>query len=153
MIDSEIILQQEAASLSILYDENIDKKHLSKNKAYIVVNAGFSSVDICVNKIIDDKKNIKQLIQPMSFRYGSNTINEKIINVIESVYDKKKIDEVRKKNYDDWQKTLDDIELKKNEINETTNGDINIITPFNNDKWNWLGLKDTWEGFRRQCPT
>ena len=146
MIDSEIILQQEAASLSILYDENIDKKHLSKNKAYIVVNAGFSSVDICVNKIIDDKKNIKQLIQPMNFRYGSNIINEKIINVIESVYDKKKIDEVRKKNYDDWQKTLDDIELKKNEINETTNGDINIITPFNSDKWNWLGLQGSWEG-------
>ena len=100
MKDSEIILEQEASSLAFLYDETINSKHLKKNKAYIVVDAGFTSVDICVNKIIDDKqKIIKQLMQPLSFRYGSNIINDKIIEVIESVCEKK-MEEMKNSNFD-----------------------------------------------------
>ena len=146
MKDSEIILEQEASSLAFLYDDNIDSKHLKKNKVYIVVDAGFTSVDICVNKIIDRKKKIiKQLMQPLSFRYGSNIINDKIIKVIESVCDKK-MEEMRDSNFDEWQIMLNDIELKKKEIDNSTSGEISILTPFNNDKWNWVGMKNNWEG-------
>ena len=146
MKDSEIILEQEASSLAFLYDETINSKHLKKNKAYIVVDAGFTSVDICVNKIIDDKqKIIKQLMQPLSFRYGSNIINNKIIEVIESVCDKK-MEEMKNSNFDAWQIMLNDIELKMKVIDNSASGDISILTPFNNDKWNWIGMKNNWEG-------
>ena len=146
MKDSEIILEQEASSLAFLYDETINSKHLKKNKAYIVVDAGFTSVDICVNKIIDDKqKIIKQLMQPLSFRYGSNIINDKIIEVIESVCEKK-MEEMKNSNFDAWQIMLSDIELKKKLIDNSTSGDVSILTPFNNDKWNWAGIKNNWEG-------
>lgn len=145
MKNSEIILEQEAASLSVLYDEYINKKHLKKNKSYITIDAGFDSVEICVNKIIDNNKNLKQLMQPLSFRYGSNIINEKIIELIEIVCDEK-ISKIINNNFDGWQITLDDIELKKKEIDENTTGDINILIPFNNEKFNWLGLKNNWEG-------
>lgn len=146
MKNSEIILEQEASSLAVLYDDNIDSKHLKNNKAYIVVDAGHTSVDICVNKIIDSKnKIIKQLMQPLSFRYGSNLINDKIIEVIESVCDKT-MEEMKNSNFDAWQIMLNDIELKKKEIDKSTSGDVSILTPFNNDKWNYLGLKHNWEG-------
>ena len=147
MKDSEIILEQEASSLAFLYDDSINSKHLKKNKVYIVVDAGSSSVDICVNKIIDDeKKIIKQLMQPVSFRYGSNIINDKIIEVIESVCDKKTMIKMKNSNFDAWQIMLNDIELKKKEIDDSTSGEVSILTPFNNDKWNWLGMKNNWEG-------
>jgi hypothetical protein len=41
---------------------------------------------------------------------------------------------------------LNDIELKKKEIDDSTSGEVSILTPFNNDKWDWLKMKNNWEG-------
>ena len=111
----EIILEQEASSLTMLYDNNINKKYLHENENFILIDLGSSSVDICVNKIIKNN-NLKQLLQPSSFRYGSNQINSKIIEIIEFVWGKEKINEFKNMNFDGWQTTLDDIEKKKKKL-------------------------------------
>ena len=132
----EIILEQEASSLTMLYDNNINKKYLHENENFILIDLGSSSVDICVNKIIKNN-NLKQLLQPSSFRYGSNQINSKIIEIIEFVWGKEKINEFKNMNFDGWQTTLDDIEKKKKEIDNNNEGDITILTPFNNKERKW----------------
>ena len=111
----EIILEQEASSLTMLYDNNINKKYLHENENFILIDLGSSSVDICVNKIMKNN-NLKQLLQPSSFRYGSNQINSKIIEIIEFVWGKEKINEFKNMNFDGWQTTLDDIEKKKKKL-------------------------------------
>ena len=143
--NSEIILEQEASSLSMLYDNNVNKKYLQNNNNFILIDLGFSSVDICVNKIIKDN-NLKQLIQPKSFRLGSSSINQKIIEVIESVCDKDKINKCKTENYDTWQITLDEIEAKKKDIEESTSGNIRILIPFNQKLWTFFGFIDIREG-------
>lgn len=149
ILDSEIILEQEAASLNVFYEFYIDlkyKKYFKQNYTFLLVNLGHTSIDICVNKILDDNFNLKQLLPPNSFGFGSNIINEKIIEVIESVYQNKdKINKFIKQDFDGWQITLNDIEKIKFEINENINNNISISIPFNKDN-SKLFRKDVWSG-------
>ena len=96
MIHSEIALEPEAASLSIFHDKNINKKYLEKGKKFLIVDAGGFTVDISANKIIDDNHNLEQLLKPSSELFGSNLINERIIEIIETIYGKSTIEEVKK---------------------------------------------------------
>ena len=116
LINSEIIIEQEAASLAIFRDENIDKSDLQKDSTYLLVDLGHTSVEICANKIIDKKYNLRQLLNPKSLRIGSNFLNDKIIEIIEDVCDKELIEKCQNMNYSNWKKTLDDIENKKKKL-------------------------------------
>ena len=130
MIHSEIALEPEAASLSIFHDKNIKKKYLQKGKTFLIVDAGGYSVDISANKIIDDNNNLEQLLEPSSEKLGSNLINERIIEIIEEMCGKKTIEEVKQNNYEAWEKTLDEIEEKKKEIDDNTAENFKIEIKF-----------------------
>ena len=134
MIKSEIALEPEAASLAIFHDKSIKKKFLQKGKTFLIVDAGGYSVDISANKIIDNNNNLEQLLKPCSEAFGSNLINERIVEIIEAVYGKKKIEEVKKNDYEAWEKTLDEIEEKKKEIDDNTAENFRISIKFNKGK-------------------
>ena len=134
MIHSEIALEPEAASLSIFHDKDINKKYLVKGKNFLIVDAGGYTVDISANKIIDDSHNLEQLLKPNSEILGSNLINERIIEIIETIYGKSTIEDVIKNNYEAWEKTLDEIEEKKKEIDDNTAENFRIDIKFNKKK-------------------
>ena len=149
ILDSEIILEQEAASLNVFYEFYKDskyKKYFKQNYTFLLVDLGHTSIDICVNKILDDNFNLKQLLPPNSFRFGSNIINDKIIEVIVSVYQSKdKLNKYIKEDFDGWKITLNDIENIKIDINENINNNISISIPFNKHNSKFIG-KDIWSG-------
>ena len=130
MINAEIALEPEAASLAIFHDKNIKKKYISKGVSFLIVDAGGYTVDISANKIIDNYNNLEQLLMPISFRYGSNIINEKIIDIMEKVYTKDKIENLIKKDYQSWGRTLDEIESKKKQIDFNFAEDFKLDFPY-----------------------
>ena len=132
MIHSEIALEPEAASLAIFHDKNIKKKYLQKGKTFLIVDAGEYTVDISANRIIDDYDNLEQLLKPTSEVFGSNLINEKIIEIIKVIYTKEKIEEMKKKDYEAWEKILDNIEEKKKQIDDNTAENFVITGKFLN---------------------
>ena len=67
---------------------------------------------------------------PISFRYGSNIINEKIIDIMEKVYTKDKIENLIKKDYQSWGRTLDEIESKKKQIDFNFAEDFKLDFPY-----------------------
>ena len=144
MINVDIALEPEAASLAIFHDKSIKKKYLEKGKTFLIVDAGGYTVDISANKIIDSNHNLEQLLKPTSYKYGSNLINEKIIEVIEAVYGKEKIQKVKENNYEAWEKTLDEIEKKKKEIDSNTAENFRLSIMFNDKKCGYMS--DNCEG-------
>ena len=134
MINTEIALEPEVASLSIFHDKNIKKKFLQKGKTFLIVDAGGYTVDISANKIIDNNNNLEQLLKPTSDTFGSNLINEKIVEILGVVYGKEKIEDIKNKEYDSWEKTLDEIEEKKKQINDNTAEYIRINIKFSKMK-------------------
>ena len=114
----EIVLEPEAASLAIFYDEGInrEKYHLTKGNSFILVDAGGYTVDISANKILDNNGNLEQIILPKSYVYGSTLINNKIMEIISEVYGEGTIQQIRENNYEKWQRLLDSIEEKKIQI-------------------------------------
>ena len=144
MINTEIALEPEAASLAIFHDKSIKKKFLEKGRTFLIVDAGGYTVDISANKIIDNNHNLEQLLKPTSYKFGSNLINEKIIEIIEQVYGKDKIEKVKKDNYEAWEKTLDEIEEKKKQIDSNTAENFRLTIKFNERKCSYMS--DNCEG-------
>ena len=138
MINVEIALEPEAASLAIFHDKSIKKKFLETGKSFLLVDAGGYTVDISANKIMDKHHNLEQLIKPTSYTFGSNLINEKIIEIIEKVYGKDKIEQVKKNDYEAWEKTLDEIEEKKKEIDSNTAENFKIKIKFYKGKCSYM---------------
>jgi len=127
MNNIEIILEPEADSLAIFYDKYINKKYLSIGTKYLIVDAGGYTVDVSLNEILKNN-DIKQLVQPKSYRLGSNFINEKIIEIIQEIYGEENIKNFTKTNSSEWEKILNIIEDSKNNINliESENIKLNI---------------------------
>ena len=127
MYNVQIALEPEVASLAIFYDEKMKNQPL-KGTSFLLVDMGGYTVDFTAMKILDEDKNLEQLIKSVSFPFGSNLINEYIISRIEKVYNKDKLEKVKFTNYSLWEKTLDEIEEKKKEIddNEAKNFKIGI---------------------------
>ena len=144
MINTEIALEPEAASLAIFHDKSIKKKFLENGRTFLIVDAGGYTVDISANKIIDNNHNLEQLLKPTSYKFGSNLINEKIIEIIEQVYGKDKIEKVKKDNYEAWEKTLDEIEEKKKQIDSNTAENFKLNIKFNEKKCGYMS--DNCEG-------
>jgi len=98
------------------------------------VDMGGYTVDFTAMKILDENKNLEQLLKPVSFAFGSNLINQKIIGIIEKAYNKDKLEKVKKTNYRLWEKTLDEIEEKKKELNNNEAKNFRISINFNEGK-------------------
>ena len=109
MNDITIALEPEAASLTIYNDE----KNKNAGNIFMLIDAGGYTVDITINKIMNKKGDIKQLSPPYGGALGSMNINNDIVDIIEQIYGKEYIEEVKEKNYGIWKKTLDSIEIKK----------------------------------------
>jgi hypothetical protein len=86
---------------------------LKKGKTFLILDAGGYSVGISANKIYDNNQNLQQLLNPTSERFGSNLINEKIKDIIQVIYGKEKLEAMKKRDYEAWEKVLDNIEEKK----------------------------------------
>ena len=134
MSNVQIALEPEVASLAIFYDEKIKKELLKPGTSFLLVDMGGYTIDFTAMKILDENKNLEQLLKPVSFTYGSNLINEYIISIIEEAYTKVKLDKVKKTNYKLWEQTLDEIEEAKKQINDNLAGSIKININFNDGR-------------------
>ena len=139
MANVEIALEPEVASLSIFYDQNINKELLKPPSSFLIVDMGGLTIDFTAMRILDSECNLEQLLEPVSFSFGSNFINEKIINIIETVYGKEKLDQVKKTNYKLWEQTLDEIEEKKKVLDDNEAGHFNISINFNDGSCRFWG--------------
>ena len=113
-----IALEPEAASLTMFKDDNVDQEFKKKGKVFMLIDAGGYTLDITINEIVDEYGNLKQLSPPSGGAYGSMNINDYLIKLVEEVFSKEKIDELRNKRYDLWKITLDSIEKKKKELRD-----------------------------------
>ena len=113
MNDVTIALEPEAASLTVYKDTSISEENKGVGNIFMLIDAGGYTVDITINKIMDKRGNIKQLSPPYGGALGSMNINNDIVDIIEQIYGKEYIEEVKEKNYGIWKKTLDSIEIKK----------------------------------------
>jgi len=64
MNDILISLEPEAASLTMFYDPNVDESLKQKDKIFMLIDAGGYTVDITLNQIVDENRNLKQLSPP-----------------------------------------------------------------------------------------
>jgi hypothetical protein len=119
----ELALEPEVASLAITYDKKIGK-FFSYGKKFLLVDAGGFTVDFSLNEIIDGKNNLRQLTIPKSFVLGSNLINEKIVEIIELIFKKDKIDYIKNNYYSQWTKVLNEIEEIKKTIDQIESDNI-----------------------------
>ena len=134
MRNVEIALEPEVASLAIFYEKNIGEELLKPKNTFLLVDMGGLTVDFTAMKILDENHNLEQLLEPVSYTFGSNFINDEIINIIETVYGKEKLNKVKKENYDKWEKTLEEIEKKKKEIDDNKAESFNLIIQFNDNR-------------------
>ena len=111
-----IALEPESASLTMFKDDIVEKEFKEKGKIFMLIDAGGYTLDITINEIIDENGNLKQLSPPSGDAYGSMNINDYLIKLVEEVFSKEKIDDLRENRYDLWKKTLDSIENKKKEL-------------------------------------
>ena len=116
MNDISIALEPEAASLTMFNDNIVEKYLKEKGKKFMLIDAGGYTIDITLNEIIDDHGNLKQLSPPSGGAFGSMNINKDLINLVEEMFGKEKIDYLKEYRFDLWKITLDSIEKKKKEI-------------------------------------
>ena len=144
MYNTEILLEPEAVSLAIFHDKYINKKDITQGTKYLIVDAGGYTVDVSLNEILKNN-DIKQLAQPMSFRLGSNFINEKIIEIIKEVYGQENLMNYTKSNPAEWEKNLEVIEKSKIDINSIGGNYIKLNILFDKiicfEEKKFLGIK------------
>lgn len=134
MKNNKLLYQFEAASLSIYYDKNIQDKYKKKNTYYILVDAG-GYTSICTNKIIDSYGNIEQIIETKTDNLGIFNVTEEIIKILEKIYGKFFINNIKDEDPGKWLRTLKDI-LKAIENTYTLDGveEFDIKLYFQNKK-------------------
>ena len=111
-----IALEPEAASLTIFDDSYISEELKKPGKIFMLIDAGGYTVDITLNEIIDEKRNLRQLSPPSGGPLGSMNINKDLIDLIYEIYGKEKIENIINNDYQAWKLTLDSIEQKKKEV-------------------------------------
>ena len=91
MINLEVILKQEAISLSLFNEDNIILKNKTKNNiTFLLVNIEENIVEFSANRILDDN-NLEQLMFPISILNGSSIINNKIFDIFKKFIGEEKI--------------------------------------------------------------
>ena len=111
-----ISLEPEAASLTMFYDHNVDESLKQKDKIFMLVDAGGYTVDITLNQIVDENRNLKQLSPPSGGSYGSMNINLEIIKILEEIFGKDVIDKFKMKQINYWGQLRKMIEENKQAI-------------------------------------
>ena len=69
-----IALEPEAASLTTFKSDNVEDHFKKKGKVFMLIDAGGYTLDITINEIIDEGKNLRQLSPPSGGAYGSMKI-------------------------------------------------------------------------------
>ena len=111
-----IALEPEAASLTMFKNNNVEDHFKGQGKVFMLIDAGGYTLDITINEIIDEDKDLKQLSPPSGGAYGSMKINEHLIKIIEETFTKEKIKELKEKKFYMWHRILHDIEETKKSI-------------------------------------
>ena len=143
MVNLEIVLEPEAASLAIFNEENPKiKKYIQPGKKFLIVDAGGYTVDFSANKILENN-NLEQLIIPTSIVKGSSMLNEKIFELVKKFIGEEKIN---KTDYSIIQDMLIKIEEIKKQVNNNTASSFGLnIAYFNitcpNQKKGWFTSK------------
>ena len=127
MVNIEIVLEPEAASLAIFNEDNpIIEKFKKINKTFLIVDAGGYTVDFSANKILENN-NLEQLIIPISIVNGSSILNDKIFEEVKKfVVNNIGEDKFKTINFTIIKRILNDIENVKKSIDEAKGKDIEI---------------------------
>ena len=143
MVNLEIVLEPEAASLAIFNEENPKiKKYIQPGKKFLIVDAGGYTVDFSANKILENN-NLEQLMIPTSIVKGSSMLNEKIFELVKKFIGEEKIN---KTDYSIIKDMLIKIEEIKKQVNNNTASSFGLnIAYFNitcpNQKKGWFNSK------------
>ena len=117
MVNLEVVLEPEAASLAIFSEDNKKiKKFIQPGMKFLIVDAGGYTVDFSANKILQNNT-LEQLMIPVSKVNGSSLLNDKIFNLIKKYVGEEK---VNKTEYLYIKEILIEIEKKKKEVNLIT---------------------------------
>ena len=108
MNNNKLIYESDAASLAFFYDTYIPDTIKKHNKYFMLIDSGGYSVDITVNKILDKKGSLKEIISTSS-NSGAYKISEEIIKILEEIFGKSAINKVKKNEPGEWIKTIKDI--------------------------------------------
>jgi molecular chaperone DnaK (HSP70) len=134
MNDILISLESEAASLTMFDDPSISNDLKEKGKIFILIDAGGYTVDITLNKFVDNYSNLKLLSPPSGGNFGSMHINLKIIQFIEDIFGKENIEKFKENNLEKWVLFKNEIEEKKiaSCSYDSDNSDFKIENYFSN---------------------
>ena len=132
MVNLEIVLEPEAASLAIFNEENPKiKKYIQPGKKFLIVDAGGYTIDFSANKILENN-NLEQLMIPASIVNGSSILNEKIFDLVKKFIGQEKVNKVYKTEYSIIKKLLVQIEEIKKQVNDDASKSFGLdISYFN----------------------
>ena len=144
MKDIIISLEPEAASLTMFEDPNIDDTLKKKDKIFMLIDAGGYTVDITLNQIIDENRNLKQLSPPSGGSYGSMNINKEIYEILENKFEKK-FNDFLENNLDKYDSLKDQIEKIKQSICNGEGVDNFEFKIENNYDKGWFNIMKSFE--------
>ena len=130
MINIDLVLEPEAATLSYFDDKFIEFKYKQKGQYFMMIDLGEYICDITINKIIDNFGTIKQLSLPLGDTFGSMNINNDIIDIIELVLGNDTIKEAKNNQFEEYLQTLEDIEKIKKKFIGTESEYFEIYAKF-----------------------
>ena len=138
-----ILSELEASSLAIFEEPIISKNLKQKGKKFMLVDLGAYIVELSINHIIDNYGTIEVLSEPYGGNFGSMNIDNDIINLIKSIFGENIINNVKKNKFNEYLKTLKDIEKAKNQFEGDEEFDIEIAANFKklNYFYNLLNIK------------
>ena len=144
MVNLDVVLEPEAASLALFYEDNPTiKKYVQPGKKFlifyfyinnfkhfqiifiIIVDAGAYTVDFSANKILE-KNTLEQLIVPISIVNGSSILNDKIFDFVKKFIGE---DKIKSAKFTYIKTILNEIEDMKRYLNiiESENLELNIV--------------------------
>ena len=132
MVNLEVVLEPEAASLAIFNEDNPKiKKFIQPGKKFLIVDAGGYTIDFSANKILENN-NLEQLMIPASIVNGSSILNEKIFDLVKKFIGQEKVNKVYKTEYSIIKKLLVQIEEIKKQVNDDASKSFGLdISYFN----------------------
>ena len=125
MVNLDVVLEPEAASLAIFYEDNPTiKKYIQPGKKFLIVDAGGYTVDFSANKILENNT-LEQLIVPISIVNESSILNDKIFDFVKKCLGE---DKIKSAKFTDIKRILNQIEDQKKNLNNiaSENMELNI---------------------------
>ena len=144
MSDVLISLEPEAASLTMFDDPNIDDTLKEKDKIFMLIDAGGYTVDITLNQIIDENRNLKQLSPPSGGAFGSMNINKEIYEILEDKFESKFYNFLEK-NLDKYDSLKEQIEKIKQSVCNGEGVDNFEFKIENNYDKGWINRMESFE--------